>query len=46
MSKTLELLMESCGGLATILIASSGALFILYILTIVTLVGWQKVRGR
>ena len=46
MSETFELLMESGGGLATVLLALSGALFVLYILTIIVLVSWQKVRGR
>ena len=46
MSEIFELLMESGGGFATILLALSGTLFILYVLTIVVLVSWQKVRGR
>ena len=40
-----ELLRES-GGASTVLLALSGLLFLLYVLTIVVLVGWQKVRGR
>ena len=46
MLETFELLMESGGGFATILLALSGALFILYAVAILVLVGWQKVRGR
>ena len=46
MSETFELLMESGGGLATVLLGLSGAFFVLYVLTIVVLVTWQKVRGR
>ena len=46
MSETFELVMESGGGFATVLLALSGALFVLYVLTIVLLVSWQKVRGR
>jgi hypothetical protein len=40
-----DLLRES-GGVSTVLLALSGLLFLLYVLTIVVLVGWQKVRGR
>jgi hypothetical protein len=46
MVDTLELLMDSGVGISTLLLALSGALFILYLLTIVALIGWQKVRGR
>jgi hypothetical protein len=46
MADTLELLMDSGVGISTLLLALSGALFILYLLTIVALIGWQKVRGR
>ena len=46
MSETFELVMESGGGFATVLLTLSGAMFVLYVLTIVVLVSWQKVRGR
>lgn len=46
MSETFELVMESGGGYATVLLALSGVLFVLYVLTIVVLVSWGKVRGR
>lgn len=45
MADLLDLLRES-GGFSTVLLALSGSLFILYVLAIVVLVGWQKVRGR
>jgi hypothetical protein len=46
MVDTLKLLMDSGVGISTLLLALSGALFILYLLTIVVLIGWQRVRGR
>ena len=46
MSVAIEFLMESGGGIATILLALSGTLFILYVLAIVVLVNWHRVRGR
>jgi hypothetical protein len=46
MSETFQFLLESGGGVATVLLALSGTLFILYLVTILALVGWQKVRGR
>ncbi len=46
MVDTLKLLMDSGVGISTLLLALSGALFILYLLTIVALIGWQKVRGK
>lgn len=39
-------LMNSYGGVAATLLALSGVVFILYVLTIFVLIGWQKVRGR
>jgi hypothetical protein len=39
-------LVRESGGFSTVLLALSGSLFILYVLAIVALVGWQKVRGR
>ena len=39
-------LVRDSGGVSTILLALSGLVFVLYVLTIVVLVGWQKVRGR
>ena len=45
MSDFYNLVRES-GGFSTVLLALSGLLFLLYVLTIVTLVAWQKVRGR
>jgi hypothetical protein len=38
--------MTSFGSLAAFLLALSGAVFVLYVLTILALIGWQKVRGR
>ena len=46
MTDALELLLDSGIGISTLLLALSGALFILYLLTIVVLIGWQKVLGR
>ena len=37
---------REAGGVSTVLLALSGLLFVLYVLTIAVLVGWQKVRGR
>ena len=45
MADIYDLLRES-GGLSTVLLALSGLLFILYVLAIVAMVAWQKVRGR
>ena len=45
MAELYNLIRES-GGLSTLLLALSGSLFLLYVLTIVALVGWQKVRRR
>jgi hypothetical protein len=39
-------LVRESGGVSTVLLALSGLVFLLYVLTIVVLVGWQKVRGR
>jgi hypothetical protein len=39
-------IVRESGGISTVLLALSGLLFVLYVLTIVVLVGWQKVRGR
>ena len=46
MSELIQSLMNSSEGLAALLLALSGAVFILYVLTIAALIGWQKVRGR
>jgi hypothetical protein len=39
-------LVRESGGFSTVLLALSGLLFVLYVLAILALVGWQKVRGR
>ena len=39
-------LLRELGGVSTVLLALSGLIFLLYVLTIVVLVGWQKVQGR
>jgi hypothetical protein len=39
-------IVRESGGISTVLLALSGLLFVLYVLTIVVLVGWQKVRSR
>lgn len=39
-------LVRESGGFSTVLLALSGLLFVLYVLTIVALVTWQKVRRR
>jgi hypothetical protein len=46
MSDFVESLLNSYGSVAAALLALSGAVFLLYALTIVILIGWQKVRGR
>lgn len=46
MSDLIQSLVNSYGGLAASLLALSGAVFVLYVLTIFALIGWQKVRGR
>ena len=45
MTEILELIRES-GGFATLLLALSGALFLLYLVAIVVLANWPKARGR
>ena len=46
MTDFVDWLMQSGGGVATVLLALSGLLFVLYVLTILSIVAWQKVRGR
>jgi hypothetical protein len=46
MSDLVQSLMNRSESLAALLLALSGAVFILYVLTIAVLIGWQKVRGR
>jgi hypothetical protein len=46
MSDLFQSLLNSSGDAANILLALSGAVFVLYVLTILALIGWQKVRGR
>jgi hypothetical protein len=47
MSDFFQSLIDSSGSnAASILLALSGAVFVLYVLTILALIGWQKVRGR
>jgi hypothetical protein len=46
MSQLVQSLVNSFGSLAAILLALSGAVFVLYVLTIFVLIGWQKVHGR
>ena len=46
MSELIQSLMNSAEGLSALLPALTGAVFILYDLTIAALIGWQKVRGR
>jgi hypothetical protein len=46
MSDLIDSLLNSSGSLAASLLALSGAVFVLYVLTIVALIGWQKVRDR
>ena len=45
MTEILELIKES-GGLSAVLLAASGALFVLYVLTIAVIVAWPRSRGR
>jgi hypothetical protein len=46
MSDFVESWLDSFGSVAATLLALSGAVFVLYALTIAALIGWQKVRGR
>jgi hypothetical protein len=46
MSDLVQSLMSRSEGVAAFLLALSGAVFILYVLTILALIGWQKVRRR
>jgi hypothetical protein len=46
MSDLIDSLVNSSRSVAATLLALSGAVFVLYVLTIVALIGWQKVRGR
>jgi hypothetical protein len=46
MSDLVQSLMNRSEGLAALLLALSGAVFILYVLTIAVLIAWQKVCGR
>jgi hypothetical protein len=46
MSDIVDSLLNSSGSVAATLLALSGAVFVLYVLTIVALIGWQKVHGR
>lgn len=46
MSDLLQSVFNSSAGLAATLLALSGAVFLLYVLTILILIGWQKVHGR
>ena len=46
MSDLLQSVFNSSTGVAVILLALSGAIFLLYVLTILILIGWQKVHGR
>lgn len=39
-------LLREAGGFSTVLLAFSGLVFLLYVLAIVVLVAWHKVRGR
>jgi hypothetical protein len=39
-------LVRESGGFSNFLLALSGSLFLLYVLAMCALVGWQKVRGR
>ena len=45
MTKILELIKES-GGLPIALLALSGTLFVLYVVTIAVIVSWPRGRGR
>jgi hypothetical protein len=45
MSEIYNLIRES-GGFSTLLLALSGSLFLAYVLALVALVAWHKVRGR
>ena len=45
MTEILALIRES-GGFSTLLLASSGTLFVLYVLTIVVLANWPKAPRR
>ena len=46
MSDLIDSFLNSSGSVAASLLALSGAVFVLYVLTIIVLIGWQKVRGR
>ena len=46
MAQFFDLLTQLGGGVSTFLLALSGVLFVLYVLTILGLIAWQKVRGR
>lgn len=39
-------LLREAGGISTVLLALSGLVFLLYVLAIVVLVVWHKVRGQ
>jgi hypothetical protein len=39
-------LTQSGGGVATVFLALSGLVFVVYVLTIVGIIAWQKVSGR
>jgi hypothetical protein len=46
MSEFVDSLLNPSGSVAATLLALSGAVFVIYAVTILALIGWQKVRDR